>query len=416
MQPRNAWLIAALAVLAASALRTDARPGPAAWTQFRLNGANNAVLAGPLSASWKLRTPGAFSSSPTYAGGVLYIANNAGDVYAIDAASGRVVWTRRFHDPVMTALLIDGDLLFGGEGNANSGAGSSPVHPFWVGDGENALFALRRSDGAVQWRLPLSGTGMPTPALIGGLLLHHGGRGMLVAVDPVTGKLRYKRNLRAIPSMISMLPLPGADVVTAGLEPNAVFRINARTGKTRWESKLPASASGIGDCPPVFDGKRIYCNYVAPPPHKTIAVRSPARMHAYALDAATGKKLWDVELEGGILRPRNESAIPLLADGVLFMGNALAPFVHALDPATGHIRWKRTVGGPVLGGAVDVNGTIYFGDLTGNLWALDARTGRVQARRNMGTAFNVGSPIVVGKTLFIGSLGGDVLAIPLAAL
>ncbi|MGB6519892.1 MAG: PQQ-binding-like beta-propeller repeat protein, partial [Candidatus Cybelea sp.] len=72
--------------------------------------------------------------------------------------------------------------------------------------------------------------------------------------------------------------------------------------------------------------------------------------------------------------------------------------------------------GAVKGGIVEVGGIVYFGDLGGYLWALDAKTGRVIGVKNMHTPFNVGSPIVVGRTLIIGSDSGSVIAVPLATI
>jgi outer membrane protein assembly factor BamB len=137
---------------------------------------------------------------------------------------------------------------------------------------------------------------------------------------------------------------------------------------------------------------------------------------AYALDAKTGKKLWDVLLQKGMLPKRNEAAIPLLARGTLYMGSSVSPYVHAIDPQTGRIKWRIQTHGPVKGGIVEAGGTLYFGDYGGYLWAINAGNGAVVGVKNMRTAFNVGSPIVAGQTLVIGSRGGTLFALPLASI
>jgi outer membrane protein assembly factor BamB len=124
--------------------------------------------------------------------------------------------------------------------------------------------------------------------------------------------------------------------------------------------------------------------------------------------------LWNVKLEGGTLPERNEASIPLFAGGVLYVGSAVANMMHALDPiADGKLIWTTRVNGPVKSGSVLVAGVLYFGDLEGYLWALDAKTGRVIGSKYMHTQFNVGSPVVDGRTLVIGSNTGRVIAIPL---
>jgi outer membrane protein assembly factor BamB len=215
-------------------------------------------------------------------------------------------------------------------------------------------------------------------------------------------------------SMSAILPMGDGDFVTTGVGTNAAWRLHAEDGAVLWRSPFFKGASGIGDCPPVSDGSRIFCDYVAPVAPDTFTVIGDLTVErVYALDASNGASLWDVALESGSLPIRNEAAIPLLAGGRLYLGSAIAPWMHALDTRTGMLVWETPTHGVVKGGLVAVNDAVYFGDLSGYLWALDAKTGRVIGDKLMGTAFNVGSPIVVGKTLIIGSDSGAVIAVSL---
>jgi polyvinyl alcohol dehydrogenase (cytochrome) len=90
--------------------------------------------------------------------------------------------------------------------------------------------------------------------------------------------------------------------------------------------------------------------------------------------------------------------------------------MHALDPKTGAVKWTMRTHGPVKGGIVYAGGILYFGDLAGYLWAVNASSGAVVGVKNMHSSFNVGSPIVAGRTLIIGTKGGSVVALPLATI
>ena len=163
--------------------------------------------------------------------------------------------------------------------------------------------------------------------------------------------------------------------------------------------------------------ERVYCDYVSPVlPDTSTVIGDLTVERVYALRVADGAPLWDVALESGPLPIRNEAAIPLLADGRLFLGSAIAPWMHALDASNGMTVWETPTRGAVKGGVVAIGGIVYFGDLGGYLWALDAKTGRLMGDKFMHTSFNVGSPIVVGKTLIIGSDSGSVIAVPLATI
>ena len=386
------------------------------WTQFRMGPQNNAVVDGTLETAWRLETGGQISASPTIVDGTLYIGNNSGKLYAVDLTNGTVLWTARVPNPLMSAPLIYGDLVIVGEGDPTSRT-SSPSEPVMVGQGPSALIAFDRATGTMRWQTPLSGSAMPTPAIIDGLLVNHDGAGWVNGMDPATGEKRYAHWIGSMASMSAALPVGEGDFVTTGVGSNAAFRLHADGGAIVWRSAFSRGASGIGDCPPVTDGVRIYCNYVSPVwPDLSTVIGNLTVQRAYALRVTDGAPIWDVALESGALPIRNEAAIPLLADGLLFFGSAIAPWMHALDPATGTLVWEIPTRGAVKGGAVDVDGVVYFGDLGGYLWAVDAKSGRVLGDKDLHAPFNVGSPIVAGQTLIVGSDGGSLIALPLAAI
>ncbi len=403
-------MIALAGRLLATLLMTAIVP---AWTQFRIGPQNNAVVDGTLQTSWRIETGSQISASPTVDDGTLYLGNNNGTLFAIDVRNGQVLWKSHVPNPLMSAPLIYGDLVIVGEGDPTSRT-SSPSEPVMVGQGPSALIAFDRASGNVRWQTMLKGSAMPTPAIINGILVNHDGAGWVNGLDPATGDVRYAHSIGSMASMSAILPVGDGDFITAGVGSNAAWRMHADGGSIVWRSPFSKGASGIGDCPPVSDGTRVFCDYVSPVlPDTSTVIGNLTVERVYALDTITGASVWDVALESGFLPIRNEAAIPLLADGRLYLGSAIAPWMHALDAASGMLLWETPTRGAVKGGIVEVGGVVYFGDLGGFLWALDAQTGRVLGDRFMDTAFNVGSPIVVGKTLIIGSDSGAVVALPL---
>lgn len=300
-----------------------------------------------------------------------------------------------------------------GEGNQNSFAGDD-AHPVIVGNGENALIAYDAKTGDERWRLPLRGSGMPTAAIVRGMLLHHDGSGEFIAVNPETGQVTYRRDLKSVASMSAILPIGRGTVVTNGVQPTAMQALDVRNGNPVWSYAFDASASGVGDCPPAAENGYIVCDYVTAIQGTSLHVGDDAVEHAYALDAASGALLWNTKFsDTGTLPQGNESAIPLVSGGTAFLGSAVAPVMNAVDAATGKVRWRLTVRGPVKDGPVEKDGSLYFGDLGGYLWAVDAATGKVIGRKNAGVPFNVGSAVIVGDTLIIGSQTGALIALPL---
>lgn len=375
----------------------------ASWMQFRGTPGNNAVISGALNVQWEVPTDGRISASPTFNAGTVFLGTNAGTLYAIRVASGQILWKQHVSNALMSAPLLFKGLVIVGEGDAGT---------------SGAMLAYDQRTGALRWRTALAGTGMPTPAILDGILVHHDDSGRVTGMDPMTGHILYQRDLHSLASMSAALPVGQNTFVTSGVRFNAVLNVDAHSGRVVWRSNpFPQSASGIGDCPMASDGSRIFGDYVVPDsPASHAEVGSNAREHVYALDVRTGRLLWDVPLQTGALPIRNQAAIPVVQNGVLYVGNAVSPWVNALDARTGRILWQKQAYGTVKGAITVRRGVLYFGDISGYLWALDAHTGRQLGAKSMPTSFNVGSPIIIGKTLIIGSFTGSVYAVPLSAI
>lgn len=386
---------------------------PQPWIQFRQNASHNVVIAGDLQAGWRVMTDGRISASPSFQNGTIFLGTNAGTLYAIRAKDGRVVWKRHVGNALMSGPLLYHGLVIVGEGNSDTPhpEGGKPVH---VGTGTSAMVALDERTGELRWRTHLRGSGMPTPAIVAGVLVHHDGSGHVTGMDPLTGRALYERNVHSVASMSDAVPVDDTRIITSGALHNAVLKIDARTGNVLWRANpFPKNATGIGDCPAASDGTRVFCDYVVPVSRASANVGENVREHAYALDAKTGALLWDTPLEVGPLPIDNEAAIPVTHAGAVYVGAAAAPWVNALDARTGRVLWRTKVYGPVKGAAVISGGVLYAGDLGGYLWALDAKTGAKRGVKSMPTGFNVGSPIIIGKTLVIGSFTGAIYAVPL---
>ena len=382
------------------------------WPQFRLNGANNVILPGTLQTAWSVDSGGPISASPSVVDGTLFLGNNEGRFLALDVRSGRERWHAGFSSALMAAPIVIGNNVIVGEGDENSMVMHGVVH---VGGGTNAIVALDRTTGAVRWTTPLGGTAMPTSAYVDGRLVAHIGNGDLVSLSPETGAMAFHHNIGTTPSMVSLLPLGRDTVVSAGQTETEIIAVHASSGATIWRRPFLKS-SALGDCPLASDGTRVMGDYLYPLPGQPyVKAGTIGESRAYALDARTGASIWDVHLDTGLIPYRNQAAIPLVDRGTLYLGSSIAKAMHAIDIATGRLVWRKQVSGPVKGGIVAVGGIIYFGDFSGRLWALREADGSTVGVINVGTPFNVSSPIVVGRTLVIGSLTGRILALPLSA-
>lgn len=390
------------------------------WHAFRLNPQLQAVVrdpAAPQSAQWRVNANGGISSSPTYRDGTIYVDSNGGVLSAIDFRTGSVRWRFRADNELMSAPLLDGNTVLISSGDEQSRVWDPP-HYVVLGSGPSTLYGIDAHTGRGRWHVGIAGTGMPTGVIAGGLYIHADGTGTLLALDPQTGRVRWRTNVASSSAMTALEDLGDGTLLGSGGFPNAVYRVRASDGGVVWIHRFPDCAAGFTDQPVASDGKRVYGGYLKllTSNPRCFGVLADGVQHAYALNLKTGALIWDRVLSQGRVPSRNEGSIPLVHDGVVYIGSSVAPEMHALDGATGRLLWKRRVRGAIKSGSIIVDGTLYFGDLGGTLWALDAMRGTVRGSANEHVRFNVGSPILVNRTLIIGSHDGTILAVPIDAI
>lgn len=162
-----------------------------------------------LTTKWTLTTAGDVSATPTVAGGVVYVPDLGGKLWAVHAATGQVIWSKEVStytgiagDVSRTSPAIDGSELISGDG--------------WQGNSLTAgaqVFAVNAKTGAKLWSVKVDDnlaaiiTGSPVVyqgvAYVGisskeQVLATQQGykcctfRGAVVAVNVSTGKLLWK--------------------------------------------------------------------------------------------------------------------------------------------------------------------------------------------------------------------------------
>jgi outer membrane protein assembly factor BamB len=167
------------------------------------------------------------SASPAVAGNLVFVPYPSGEVAALDVRTGQPKWTESLRKGDITSSataigeaarpVVDRDTVFamnrGGQLIATSKdrgerlwsreiTGSQTPwaagDALFVVDATGKLIALGRKDGKVRWLTPLPGDGRWSgPVLAGGKLWLASSKGMLVAVDAVSGSIAHQSDLGA---------------------------------------------------------------------------------------------------------------------------------------------------------------------------------------------------------------------------
>ena len=350
-----------------------------------------------LKLKWAFAFPSAVRarSQPAIGWNTIFVGSQDGTVYAFDLASGCAKWTFRASAEVRNAIVVD-----------------AKSDRLYFGDILGRAYALDAKTGKQIWRTKVDNH--PNATITGSVALGGGSlfvpvsslevtsaadtaypccsfRGSVVALDPATGKVRWKTY--TIPDKPA--PHGKTDIGTDILGPS---------GAPVWGSPTYDAARG-----------RVYFgsgeNYSSPADGNSDAI--------FAVDAKTGKKIWQTQLTKGDAWnvgcmvgndncPKEEgpdldlAASPLLISlgggkQMLVLGQK-SGMTYGVDPDSGKLVWERRLGhGGTQGGVhfgmaadgttvyvpiVDLadthDGRTYDAKLNGaGIHAIDAATGKV---------------------------------------
>jgi outer membrane protein assembly factor BamB len=293
-------------------------------------------------------------------GGVVYVGTAQQAVYALDALTGKPLW-HHLMDKGQTYFLA---LANGAVLAADGYNGVAPTN--YIG----GVYALDAGTGKLLWStdaVDVIGLDAAGDAAYVGNGLKNPLTGGVTAVSARTGELLWTFNFpEPIEPDSGLVQSGGVVYVTTGL--GEIFALDASTGSQLWRYNDPAIAFTT---PPAIAGGIVYAS-------NSQNRRSSASPVLYAIQARTGRVLWQRPLGTGL-----SSFIAGFATGLVFVGvvradNAASPAASelcALNAATGQPLWQIPVTGDAWSATPGAGNAIYTGNNAGVLDAWQVTTG-----------------------------------------
>lgn len=402
--------------------------GLSAWTTFEGSASHNmAVVAHGFHASWQFETGGSVVSAPAVVNGVVYAGSMDGCVYALNAASGQLIWSFAADNQVMSEPLVADGNVFVTSGNKVFVVTSTGLIR---GSGANTLYVLNAQTGAEIGSVPLVGTGMPTPVYSNGVVYEATGGQEFYAVSATTGQLLWQLPDGVYASMSSPIVV-GNTVILGGADPYELLGINDQTHTIAWTVPLPKASGGVDDLSPTASGNVVYAQV----PEGTVF----PHIIEFAVDATTGQILWQTTLgvdyhnllqralrQGYVAAYDGEEVgIATVVGNHLYVGTPGIPDLWELDAQTGAVIWRKALPEAVRSSPTIVGTTLYAVGRN-RLLVLNATTGQLLKSSHYNDFVEgsgamiectTASPEVIGQTLFLegGYNGYSVIATPLDA-
>ncbi|MCY0881741.1 MAG: PQQ-binding-like beta-propeller repeat protein, partial [Firmicutes bacterium] len=111
-----------------------------------------------------------------------------------------------------------------------------------------------------------------------------------------------------------------------------------------------------------------------------------------------------------------EVGAPVFAHGVVYFGSPVAQEEVAIDASDGQMIWQTQVQAPIGSSAAVAHHTVLVVTTTGQVFALNQKTGRIIHRNDWGGRFQATFPLVLGHTVYLANWNGTLYARPWSRL
>lgn len=190
-------------------------------------------------------------------------------------------------------------------------------------------------------------------------------------------------------------PTVADDLVVAGIGVTGhspgdgrVAAFDVRSGERRWRAPVETVAKGA----PAVAGDLVFAADLG----GTVDFGDPQlHRYVYAFDRGTGAERWRTRITGDPWASVNDALV--VGDGLVHVP-AGPGSLYTLDAETGDVRWRRDVG-IVQASPALADGTLYVATREDGLFALDAATGDTIWQRPFEMAF--AGPVVVGDRVYL---------------
>jgi outer membrane protein assembly factor BamB len=286
----------------------------------------------PFRKLWTVRSGSLLEFPPVVANGRVFVSQQHGRVFAINAKTGKVIWSRQYDRCSASSPTVTDDAVY---------VTLMQPHPCRrePRTQHGLIVALRPHDGKVLWELDVPGAVESSPLLVGNLLYFGSWDHHLYAVDIRTHKVRWTFEAD---DELNSSPAYSSGMVFIGSDAGSLYAVNAKTGRERWRaqsySHFPNGREYFYATPAVGYGRVFIGNTDG---------------WMYAFGATTGNLLWAQHAGTYVY------TAAALWQKTVFIGTYDGNFI-AFDAATGEEKWKYAARASIHGAPSVVGDLVYF--------------------------------------------------------
>jgi outer membrane protein assembly factor BamB len=320
-------------------------------------------LSSDVTPIWAFKCEDEIRSTPSLAGGVIYVGAYDNNLYALRADTGQFLWKYPSSDGIASSPYVYEDSVF-------------------IGSSDNHLYSLRRQNGRLNWKFETGGPVYSSPRADFDHVFFGSDDGFLYAVNVSSGRMAWKAKAHG---MVRSSPCVTGDRVYFGTEGGYVFCVDL-AGEVKWQFQAKRSVTSS----PTFEDDMVLVGSM----DATV----------YALDASSGWAIWRLRTRRSIV------SSPVIANGVVYIGSSDGS-LYAIDLHSGRKAWHFESDGQINGSPVVWEDAIYIGSTDGYLYSVDSKRGKLRWKfKTQGMV--ISSPVVNEGIVYFGSTDHYFYALP----
>lgn len=295
--------------------------------------------------------------------GVIYFGSYDHNLYALNAATGKLLWKYTADGGIVTKPAVAGDTVcFGCE--------------------DHRLHVLSARNGSIQWTYFTKGPVHSSPVIAHGHIFIGSDDGSVHAINLSSGRGVWQTNTGA---PVRSTPLLTSDAIYVGNEGGDLLCLDFR-GNYKWRFK---ARRAITSTPILADNLILVGSLDA---------------FIYAIDAKSGWLIWRFRMGKGSI-----SSITVM-ESMVFTG-CVDGNIYCIDLHSAKEVWRFQTTHQVTGSPLIYNGFLYCGSVDGNMYCLDYRTGLLHWKFKTNGPITA-TPIAFNQAIYFGSTDHLFYALP----
>ena len=333
------------------------------------------------------------------------MAGFSGDILAIDARDGRLIWRRHISSFLPSPPVLGPSTVY----LAASDPGVTLDHLLWYaksrtlirGQGPGLVEALSRKTGDIRWSAAVPGGCYGSPVLLPHTVMVQTGSGHLFFLDRGDGHRVFDLPLDGRSLGIASPVQDERRVVVAQENPPLYQEVSLSGPRRIWRFGW----TGARDWEHFFIGTPLLAQGIF---IGVLRRPDPPGDEVMALNPDLGRVLWSRTFPPGDLPPAGDQSLPVESGNVVYVPSGVSRSLMAVKIETGKVLWTLSFNErPSTGGVVTGN-LLLLPLPSGRLLAIDKQSGSLVGEKKVASGLGPHPPVVVGHRVFVAGEDGTV--------